>query len=284
MICGQQQGTKTCWVAERSGGMATWLRMPAHSRKHGPNGYRPSSSVFADFVDEPDTLLQEHPHLLIAIGVAVLIMAGSLCWCARTSGGCGACWEAASAAASWPLGRCMPPSCQCVLSAALIRAECCTPTPRHAGRNSRPEYEVALSQGYKLEEPLGSGHYGRVYRARDVASGQVKAWLMVRCSLSIGWMHPAFSWDCPMHDKGCVESPPRCPRPSLILPSATLLPLPQLVAVKVIDLLPSQRRQVAAALHECDLMSGMDHECVVKLHKFYSAQVRRHRHQVLDKG
>lgn len=135
-----------------------------------------------DFVDEPDTLLQEHPHLLIAIGVAVLIMAGSLCWCARTS-----------------------------------------------GRNSRPEYEVALSQGYKLEEPLGSGHYGRVYRARDMASGQ-------------------------------------------------------LVAVKVIDMLPSQRRQVATALRECDLMSQMNHECVVKLHKFYSAQVRRHRHQVLDKG
>lgn len=152
------------------------------------------SSTIADFVDEPDTLLQEHPHLLIAIGVAVLIMAGSLCWCARTSGGCCACWKAASAGASWPLGRCMPLSCQCVLSAALIRVERCTPTPRHAGRNSRPEYEVALSQGYKLEEPLGSGHYGRVYRARDMASGQVKAWLMVQSSLSIGWVQPAFSW------------------------------------------------------------------------------------------
>ncbi len=58
----------------------------------------------------------------------------------------------------------------------------------------------------------------------------------------------------------------------------------QLVAVKVIDMLPSQRRQVAAALRECELMSQMEHECVVKLHKFYSAQVRRHRHQVLDTG
>lgn len=86
-----------------------------------------------------------------------------------------------------------------------------------------------------------------------------------------------------MHDMECVEGP-RCLCPNQILPSATLLPLPQLVAVKVIDMLPSQRRQVATALRECDLMSQMNHECVVKLHKFYSAQVRRHRHQVLDKG
>jgi hypothetical protein len=135
-----------------------------------------------DFVDEPDTLLQEHPHLLIALGIAVLLMAGGLLWCARTS-----------------------------------------------GRNARPEYEVALSQGYKLEEPLGSGHYGRVYRGRDTATGQ-------------------------------------------------------LVAVKVIDMLPSQRRQVAAALRECELMAQMEHKCVVRLHKFYSAQVRRHRHHVVDKG
>lgn len=45
--------------------------------------------------------------------------------------------------------------------------------PNGAGRNSRPEYEVALSQGFKLEEPLGSGHYGRVYRGRNTATGQV---------------------------------------------------------------------------------------------------------------
>lgn len=36
------------------------------------------------------------------------------------------------------------------------------------------EYGVALSQGYVLEAPLGSGHFGRVYRARSKATGQVR--------------------------------------------------------------------------------------------------------------
>lgn len=58
--------------------------------------------------------------------------------------------------------------------------------------------------------------------------------------------------------------------------------LPQPVAVKVIDLLPSQRPQMVAALRECELMARMEHECVVRLFKYYSAQVRRHRHRVVD--
>ena len=37
------------------------------------------------------------------------------------------------------------------------------------------EYGVALSQGYVLEAPLGSGHFGRVYRARSKTTGQVRS-------------------------------------------------------------------------------------------------------------
>lgn len=33
-------------------------------------------------------MLQEHTHLLIALGVAVVVMAVGLLWCVRTSGGC----------------------------------------------------------------------------------------------------------------------------------------------------------------------------------------------------
>lgn len=33
-------------------------------------------------------MLQEHTHLLIALGAAVVVMAVGLLWCVRTSGGC----------------------------------------------------------------------------------------------------------------------------------------------------------------------------------------------------
>jgi hypothetical protein len=82
------------------------------------------------------------------------------------------------------------------------------------------EYGVALSQGYILEAPLGSGHFGRVYRARSKSTGQ-------------------------------------------------------LVAVKVIDLLPSQRRQVAAAWRECQLMKDIQHDSIVHVLTFYTAHVQQ---------
>ena len=85
---------------------------------------------------------------------------------------------------------------------------------------------MAEAQGYKLETPLGSGHFGRVYRARSLATGQ-------------------------------------------------------LMAVKVIDLMPSERHRVAAALRECQLMSRIQHDCITRLVTFYSAQVQQRR-QVLQ--
>ncbi|KAI3431697.1 hypothetical protein D9Q98_004742 [Chlorella vulgaris] len=90
-----------------------------------------------------------------------------------------------------------------------------------------PEYRIAESRGFTLEEPLGSGHFGRVYRGTKKSTGQA-------------------------------------------------------VAIKVIDLLPDQRRQAAAAYRECQLISALHHECIVQVVTFYTAQVlrRRRRHSV----
>jgi serine/threonine protein kinase len=52
----------------------------------------------------------------------------------------------------------------------------------------------------------------------------------------------------------------------------------QQVAVKVIDLLPSQRRQVASAWRECQLMSRVNHDCIVRIVTFYTAQVQQRQH------
>jgi hypothetical protein len=43
-----------------------------------------------------------------------------------------------------------------------------------AARNSQaPEHRIAEQRGYVLEATLGKGHYGRVYRGRSKATGQV---------------------------------------------------------------------------------------------------------------
>ena len=52
----------------------------------------------------------------------------------------------------------------------------------------------------------------------------------------------------------------------------------QPVAVKVIDLLPSQRRQVASAWRECQLLSRVAHDCIVRVITFYTAQVQQRQH------
>ncbi|KAL4439991.1 hypothetical protein ABPG75_002992 [Micractinium tetrahymenae] len=88
------------------------------------------------------------------------------------------------------------------------------------------EYRIAESKGFTLEEPLGSGHFGRVYRARSKATGQ-------------------------------------------------------LVAVKVVDLLPKQRREAAAAWRECQLLSTLHHDCVVRTITFHAARVQR-KHSVVE--
>jgi hypothetical protein len=49
----------------------------------------------------------------------------------------------------------------------------------------------------------------------------------------------------------------------------------QLVAVKVIDLLPSQSGQVVAAYRECQLLSSVQHDSIVRVLTFYTAQVQR---------
>lgn len=54
----------------------------------------------------------------------------------------------------------------------------------------------------------------------------------------------------------------------------------QLVAVKVVDLLPQQRRQVAAAWRECRLLGGLQHECIVGVASFHAARVLRKRRVV----
>ena len=55
-------------------------------------------------------------------------------------------------------------------------------------------------------------------------------------------------------------------------------PDPQPVAIKVVDLLPTQRKQVAAAWRECQLISRVQHECIVQVVSFYSAQVQQRQH------
>jgi serine/threonine protein kinase len=99
---------------------------------------------------------------------------------------------------------------------------CLAPAPPfHTARDSQlPEHRIAEARGFILEEPLGSGHFGRVYRGRDKRTGQ-------------------------------------------------------LVAVKVIDLLPSQQRQLALACRECCMMAGVQHECIVRVATFYAAEVQQ---------
>lgn len=50
------------------------------------------------------------------------------------------------------------------------------------------------------------------------------------------------------------------------------------MAIKVVDLLPTQRKQVAAAWRECQLISRVQHECIVQVVSFYSAQVQQRQH------
>ena len=45
-------------------------------------------------------------------------------------------------------------------------------------------------------------------------------------------------------------------------------------------MLPTQRRQVAAALRECQLLSQVQHECIVRVVTFYTAQVHQRQHIV----
>ncbi|EFN52748.1 hypothetical protein CHLNCDRAFT_58735 [Chlorella variabilis] len=97
---------------------------------------------------------------------------------------------------------------------------------RRARESSLPEHRIAESRGFLLEEPLGSGHFGRVYRGRTKSLGQ-------------------------------------------------------LVAIKVIDLLPSQRRQLVYACRECQLMSRVQHPSIVRVVTFYAAQVQA-RPQVVE--
>jgi hypothetical protein len=70
--------------------------------------------------------------------------------------------------------------------------------------------------------------------------------------------------------------------PCQVLHSCTVPAVTQAVAIKVIDLLPDQRRQAAAAYRECQLISALHHECIVRVVTFYTAQVlrRRRRHSV----
>ncbi|PSC73919.1 Dual specificity phosphatase 12 [Micractinium conductrix] len=92
---------------------------------------------------------------------------------------------------------------------------------RGRARDSQlPEYKIADSRGIVLEEPLGSGHFGRVYKGRLKSNGQ-------------------------------------------------------LVAVKVVDLLPRQRRQLVAAWRECQLLTSLEDDNIVRVHTFHTAQVHR---------
>ena len=131
--------------------------------------------------------------------------------------------------------------------------------PAAAARNARaPEYRIAESKGFLLEAPLGKGHFGRVYRGRKRTSGQVRRgtrWLAAQC-------------------RGCVTCNPHQPVPAV--PAEPLLrPAVQLVAIKVIDLLPSQRSQVLAAYRECQLLSSVQHDNIVRVFTFYTAKVQR---------
>ena len=64
-------------------------------------------------------------------------------------------------------------------------------------------------------------------------------------------------------------------------PPTCLLPVPpahahaQLVAVKVVDLLPRQRRQLVAAWRECQLLTSLEDDNIVRVHTFHTAQVHR---------
>lgn len=62
----------------------------------------------------------------------------------------------------------------CTRSTTHQHLLCFRRLPLFAARDSQlPEYKVAASQGFDLEAPLGSGHFGRVYKARNNATGQV---------------------------------------------------------------------------------------------------------------
>lgn len=102
--------------------------------------------------------------------------------------------------------------------------------PAPAGRDSQlPEYKIAASRGFELEAPLGSGHFGRVYKARSNATGQV------------GWLAGAPNWVCrdgtpaePARLPSLLAYLPHMPHPSTcplagsLHRSAKLLPTPTL--------------------------------------------------------
>lgn len=45
---------------------------------------------------------------------------------------------------------------------------------KRARTSSMPENQVARAKGYELVAPLGAGHFGRVFQARHLATGQVR--------------------------------------------------------------------------------------------------------------
>ena len=53
------------------------------------------------------------------------------------------------------------------------------------------------------------------------------------------------------------------------------------MAIKVVDLLPQQRREAAAAWRECQLLSTLQHDCVVRTITFHAARVER-KHSVVE--
>ncbi|KAL4420274.1 hypothetical protein ABPG77_005614 [Micractinium sp. CCAP 211/92] len=106
---------------------------------------------------------------------------------------------------------------------ALVAAVVAVGYARKGRGSGLPEYKIAETKGFVLEAPLGSGHFGRVYRARNKATGQSKS-----------------STCC-----------------------------------------PGQRREAAAAWRECQLLSTLQHDCVVRTITFYAARVER-KHSVVE--
>lgn len=105
------------------------------------------------------------------------------------------------------------------------------PLPCAARGSNLPEYKIAASRGFELEGALGSGHFGRVYKARSRSTGQVR-W---------GWAHgcrpglrvqgrterlaaPAGSCLCPRASAApwCPHPPGCCQPPAALPPIATL--------------------------------------------------------------
>ena len=169
-------------------------------------------------------------------------------------------------------------------SASII---CISPPAAAARESSLPEHRIAESRGFLLEEPLGSGHFGRVYRGRTKSSGQVGPAQHRRAhqgklprQLGAAAEPAASSSSCLASLRRLLTLRRAAARPAV--PAALLLrPAVQLVAIKVIDLLPSQRRQLVYACRECQLMSRVQHPSIVRVVTFYAAQVQA-RPQVVE--